>query len=71
MRRSVRVLRIGDVIHKTALSRSRIYRLIADKAFPKPFRLGLRAAGWIEDEIDDWLLDRIAQSRTGTRSGQP
>jgi prophage regulatory protein len=69
MRKSVRVLRIGDVIHKTALSRSQIYRLIADKAFPPPFRLGLRAAGWIEDEIDEWLLDRIKLTRGAAPSG--
>ena len=48
MRKSVRILRIGDVIQKTALSRSQIYRLIALKEFPSQIRLGVRAAGWIE-----------------------
>ena len=63
MSRTVRILRIGAVIQKTALSRSQIYRLIALKAFPSQIRLGVRAAGWIEAEIDRWLLDRIAETR--------
>ena len=63
MTKSVRILRIGDVIQKTALSRSQIYRLIALNAFPSQIRLGVRAAGWIENEIEHWLLDRISQTR--------
>ena len=68
MTRSVRILRIGDVIQKTSLSRSQIYRLIALNAFPSQIRLGVRAAGWIENEIDHWLLDRICETR-GTVPG--
>ena len=63
MTKSVRILRIGDVIQKTALSRSQIYRLIALKEFPSQIRLGVRAAGWIENEIERWLLDRIVKTR--------
>lgn len=69
MTKAVRMLRIGDVIQKTALSRSQIYRLIALKEFPTQIRLGVRAAGWIEDEIDHWLLDRIMKARGTTASG--
>ena len=69
MTQTVRMLRIGDVIKKTALSRSQIYRLIALKAFPSQIPLGERAAGWIEDEIDHWLLDRIMKARGTTASG--
>jgi prophage regulatory protein len=63
MTKSVRILRIGDVIQKTALSRSQIYRLIALNAFPSQIRLGVRAAGWIENEVEHWLLDRIIETR--------
>ncbi|MGH8041094.1 MAG: AlpA family phage regulatory protein [Rudaea sp.] len=54
---------------ENALSRSQIYRLIALKDFPTQIRLGVRAAGWIEDEIDRWLLDRIDKTRGMTASG--
>ncbi len=69
MTQAVRMLRIGDVTKKTALSRSQIYRLIALKAFPTQIHLGERAAGWIEDEIDHWLLDQILKTRGTTASG--
>ena len=58
-----RILRLPVVIHRTALSRSTIYKFIAAGRFPKPVRLGPRAVGWLESEIDDWIADRVAESR--------
>ncbi len=29
--------------------------------FPRPVRLGGRRIAWCEDEIDEWLLGRIAE----------
>jgi prophage regulatory protein len=29
--------------------------------FPKGFRVGLRRVGWFEDEVSDWLRQRIAE----------
>jgi prophage regulatory protein len=60
---SVRMLRLPDVLKRTALSRSQIYRLIEQDDFPKQVRLGERAAGWVEEEVDDWLRGRIERSR--------
>lgn len=59
----MRMLRLPDVIRKTALSRSQIYRLIGMGNFPKQVSLSERAAGWIEEEIDAWLNSRIEYSR--------
>ena len=33
------------------------------------FEHGWRAAGWIENEIDHWLLDRIIKTRGPTAPG--
>lgn len=63
----MRMLRLRDVLRKTALSRSQIYRLIALREFPRQIPLGARAAGWIEQEIDQWLLDRINSARASHR----
>jgi prophage regulatory protein len=60
---SVRMLRLPDVLKRTALSRSQIYRLIEQDDFPKQVRLGERAAGWVEEEVDGWLRERIERSR--------
>jgi prophage regulatory protein len=52
------ILRLKDVMARTGLSRSTIYAYIADKKFPKPFKIGERAVGWYEHEIDQWVSCR-------------
>ena len=51
---AVMFLRLQAVIHVTGLSRSTLYRLIADKRFPRPVRLGPRAVAWRRSDIDAW-----------------
>ena len=58
-----RVLRLPRVQARTGLSRSTIYVRVADGSFPKPVRLGARAIGWIEAEVDQWIRRQIAASR--------
>jgi prophage regulatory protein len=64
MNNSLRMLRLPEVVRRTALSRSQIYRLIDLGTFPRQVPLGERAAGWVEEEVDGWLRERIARSRT-------
>ena len=59
------ILRLPDVKSRTGLSRSTIYLRIKEGKFPYPINLGSRAVGWIESDIDDWLDQRIAESRGG------
>jgi prophage regulatory protein len=63
-----RLLRLPDVMHRTGLSRSTIYALAGQAAFPKPIHVGPRACAWIEQEILNWIEQRIAASR-GTPRG--
>jgi prophage regulatory protein len=58
-----KILRLPAVKAVTGLSRSTIYKKIAEGTFKKPVSLGARAVGWIESEIDEWLESRIAASR--------
>lgn len=58
----MRVIRLNKVKDKVGLRRSTIYRRIANGEFPKPILLGGRASGWIEDEIDEWLMRCIKES---------
>ncbi len=51
-------LRLPEVIRKTGISRSAIYRLAAECAFPKPFRLGPRTSRWRWGEVRSWLENR-------------
>jgi prophage regulatory protein len=61
---SLRVIRWPEVHDKIGISRSQVHLLIARGKFPPPIKLGLRACGWLEGEIDDWLGDRISNSRS-------
>jgi prophage regulatory protein len=57
------ILRLPTVKSRTGLSRSTIYLRISQDMFPKPVSLGARAVGWLEDEIQAWLENQVAQSR--------
>ena len=60
----VRFLRLPEVLARTGLSRSTIYVRLDQGRFPKPVSLGGRAVGWIEAEVDEWIRERIAASRS-------
>ena len=59
-----RVLRMPGVEARTGLARSTIYVRAANGRFPKPVQLGGRAVGWIESEVDQWIREQIAASRS-------
>lgn len=58
--------RLPSVKTLTGLSRSSIYRLIADGKFPKPIKLGERASGWQASTIHKWIEERTAASNGGS-----
>ena len=61
---NVKVLRIAAVVNKLGIARSTIYDWLNaksprhDPAFPKPYSLGKQSVGWLESELDDWVLQR-------------
>lgn len=65
------IRRLPAVKARTGLSRSTIYLRIAEGTFPRPIALGPRAVGWLESEIEDWLRQRVEESRKGDRSPHP
>lgn len=52
------ILRLPQVLSRTGLSRSTTYAMIAEGDFPKPVKLGKRAVGWVEADVDRWLSGR-------------
>jgi prophage regulatory protein len=62
---SPRVLRLKEVCRMTGLGRSFIYQLQAEGQFPRRIKIGLRAVGWLEDEVRRWLAERIAERGDG------
>ena len=57
------ILRLPAVIDRTGLSRSTVYLMMSKNEFPSRISLGDRAVGWLEDDINNWLEQRIEASR--------
>ena len=53
------LLRLPDVMARTALSRSALYAAMAEGKFPKPVKIGSRLNAWPDAEIADWIASRI------------
>ena len=62
------ILRLGQVKAKTGLSRSSIYNFIKSAGFPQSVPLGLRAVGWLNEDINVWIESRVALRRQGGAS---
>jgi len=59
------IFKLKDVVSSTGLSRSSIYRLMAEGSFPKQINLGARAVGWLSTDIESWIESRISLSNQG------
>ena len=57
-----RILRRPKVEDRTGRSRSSIYAGMAEGSFPQPVKLGTRAVGWRESDIDAWIASRQPRS---------
>lgn len=53
------ILRLPKVLERTGLARTTIYDGIKAGTFPAPIKLGLRAVGWVEADIDAWVSARM------------
>jgi prophage regulatory protein len=60
---SYKILRLPAVKEFTGLSRSTIYLRMANNEFPRPISLGGRSVGWLEEDINEWLEQKIKASR--------
>jgi prophage regulatory protein len=58
--KSTRVLRLPEVMERLALSKDSVYRLAKAGSLPQPIKLGARASGWIESEIEASIQARMA-----------
>ena len=56
-------IRLSEVLRRTGYSKAWIYRLLKEKRFPQPVKIGLRSIAFVENEIDEWINQRIAESR--------
>ncbi len=57
------ILRLPQVCRMTGLGRSMIYQLEAERRFPCRVRIGARAVGWAESEVQSWVAGGIQHHR--------
>jgi len=64
---ALRILRLKQVLERTGKSRSAYYADMVKGLCPTNIRIGARSVGWLESEIDAYIQDCVAQSRTLTK----
>lgn len=57
MSNTERIIRLKTVLDRTGLSRSTIYRKIAEGTFPSQVKISVHGAGWRESAINRWIAD--------------
>ncbi len=65
---AVKILRIPALVKKLGIGRSTVYDWISPKSdhydptFPLRIKIGVKAVGWLESEVDEWILSKNRQS---------
>lgn len=60
----MQILRRPQVQARTGLPKSTLFQKVAAGQFPKPIKLGARATGWLVEDVDRWITERVAASRS-------
>lgn len=65
-----RLIKLDQVVGRTGLSRSAIYRRVAEGAFPSPVKPRGSLSAWVEDEVNAWINAEIMNrdAKPGFRS---
>jgi prophage regulatory protein len=64
--RSIRMLRLPQVIDATGLGKTKIYELQGQGDFPMRVKITAHSVAWVEDEVQAWLAARIERARSET-----
>ncbi|MCZ4252166.1 AlpA family transcriptional regulator [Pseudoalteromonas shioyasakiensis] len=56
----MRLIKLKEVMQKTSLGHSSIYKFIAEGTFPKQVSLGAKSVAWLESEVDDWIMEKVS-----------
>ncbi|MBK5970906.1 MULTISPECIES: helix-turn-helix transcriptional regulator [Thiorhodovibrio] len=62
------IIRPSGIKAATGYARSTAYEKMKRGEFPQTVKLGARAVGWLKSDVDQWLAERVAASRTDPSS---
>ncbi|PJX60955.1 dipicolinate synthase, partial [Klebsiella sp. E-Nf3] len=57
------LIRMPEAIRRTGYGKAWLYKLISQGRFPQPVKIGSRSIAFVEGEVDEWINQRIAESR--------
>jgi prophage regulatory protein len=52
-------IRLPEVRQRVGMSKSQIYKLIAQDQFPKPVKVSRRISCWVVAEVEQWVQEQI------------
>ena len=61
-------LKLPQVMQKTSLSRTSVYRMMANNEFPKSYGVGDRSKIWLESEIEEWMESIVTANNSKSES---
>ena len=64
-----RILRVDQVLARTGLSRTTLWRLERHGTFPRRRQLSPGAVGWLESEVQAWILSRLTRAAHAAGDG--
>ena len=59
----MRIIRRHELTNKVGYCLAHIYRLERAGLFPPRVHLGRRAVGWVDEEVESWLRERVDARR--------
>lgn len=57
------LIRMSETMRRTGYGKAWLYKLISQDRFPKPIKIESRSIAFVESEVDDWINQRIEESR--------
>lgn len=54
-----KLVRLRQVLDRVGVSRSTLYEMVRRGEFPQQRRLSIRCVGWVESEVDAWIMRRV------------
>jgi len=53
----MKFLKIKEVLEITGCGKTKLYAMIQDNEFPRPYKIGT-ASRWRSDEVENWIKTR-------------
>ena len=56
------LIRLPEVLRRTGMTRSSLYRAVSRGEFPRPVKLTERCTAWPDSIVDAWIQKRLTTS---------